>query len=132
MNNKITKQELLEKYPKMFKDGNTTMGWGLEVPISWLPIINELCDSLQNRGWLGSGCPHTRPQVVVDQVKTKFGQLRFYFHLKNTDDEWEKTSTEEERIQFYRNYYQYCQGMIDFADNILYNMENENGKRKDS
>jgi hypothetical protein len=128
----MIEKEIFEKYPKMFPNSSTTMGLGLEVPLSWLPTINELCNALQNRGWTWGGGPRSRPQVIADQIKTKFGQLRFYFHLENTDETWEEQVTEEERKEAFRKYYDYYQGMIDFADNMLYNMEYENGKPKDN
>jgi hypothetical protein len=124
----MTKQEILEKYPDMFPNGNTSMGWGLEVPEHWIPIIGELCDALQNRGWLLPGGPSKRPQVIADQVKTKVGQLRFYFKLKNVDEEWEKDASKEEQDLFYDKHYQYCRGMVDLAENMIYNMEKENAK----
>ena len=91
----ITEQEIYEKYPKIFGDRTkpmteTCMCWGLEVPRSWLPIIDELCDAMTT-------CTYTMgvrdyddviqfPQVVADQVKEKFNSLRFYYHLEYSQE----------------------------------------------
>jgi hypothetical protein len=71
-----------ERFPKMFKDqpyGGFACGEG------WWKIIEELCGQIQhhadhkNRQFnefnRGQGCP----QVVVRQIKEKFGGLRFYY-----------------------------------------------------
>lgn len=136
----ITEKEILDKFPEMFRGyhdekstiQNSCMAWGLEVPDSWLPVVNELCDSLQHRGWTFSGGPRSRPQVIAEQVKTKFGQLRFYFRFEHTDKEWVEKATNEQIRAIGQKYHDYYQGMIDMADNILYNMEYENGKRKNN
>jgi len=84
----ITQQEIFKKYPEMFKLKDKSiqescMAWGLEVPREWLPIIDELCQCLHG-GWIFDAVD--KPQVVADQVKSKFGQLRFYYHLEFKDD----------------------------------------------
>jgi hypothetical protein len=70
-------KRLTEKYPLMFSQpyGGVACGEG------WWPIIEELCSSIQghinwrNRQLVGPGIP----QVVVSQIKEKFGGLRFYY-----------------------------------------------------
>lgn len=69
------------KYPKMFAEpyGGFAIGPG------WWKIIEVLCANIQSRiDWQnmqkekfnrGNGCP----QVVVRQIKEKFGGLRFYY-----------------------------------------------------
>lgn len=74
--------ERMEKsYPKMFqgKYGGFAVGKG------WYPILETLCSNIQSRiDWAneqkekysrGDGCE----QVVVEQIKEKFGGLRFYY-----------------------------------------------------
>lgn len=126
----MTQQEIFDKFPEMFKERHldktqSCMYWGLEVPDSWLPTIYELCDALQNRGWTFGGGPISRPQVIAEQVKTKFGHLRFYFRFEHTDTEWIENATEEQIREINRKYHDYYQGMVDMADNMLYNMEYE-------
>jgi len=79
MKRKLDKQ-LCAKYPKLFRDRNapineTCMYWGgFECGDGWYNIINQLCGNIQNHiDW-----KHI-PQVVVTQVKEKFGTLRFYY-----------------------------------------------------
>lgn len=74
--------ERMEKsYPKMFanKYGGFAVGKG------WYPILEVLCANIQQHiEWAneqrekfgrGEGCP----QVIVEQIKEKFGGLRFYY-----------------------------------------------------
>ena len=70
-----------ETYPKMFanKYGGFAVGEG------WWPILEALCANIQQHiDWRvkqGKDCP----QVVVEQIKEKFGGLRFYY--QGGDDE---------------------------------------------
>jgi hypothetical protein len=116
----ITKKELLSKYPKIFKNATqpksvSCMAQGLSVPDRWLPILDQLCNSMQNDGRF--------PQVVADQVKSKFNHLRFYFHL-----EWEGESEYMTRYALgrteYALYAKYYAGMVDMAASMIYNLEN--------
>lgn len=71
-----------ETYPKMFGHGRYG---GFAVGPGWWPIIEELCRQIQSHvDWKqeqkekynrGEGCE----QVVVAQIKEKFGGLRFYY-----------------------------------------------------
>jgi hypothetical protein len=78
---------LCKTYPKLFvnrhADKRTTcMCWGFDIGDGWGWIINNLCAAIQTR------IDNTRPkpqQVIVDQVKEKFGTLHLYFH--GGDDE---------------------------------------------
>lgn len=65
-------ENLHSKYPAMFskKYGGIAVGEG------WWPMIEVLCSIIQ------SHIDHSKgkcPQVVVEQVKEKFGTLRFYY-----------------------------------------------------
>jgi hypothetical protein len=73
---------LCKAYPKLFADRHksmkeTCMCWGFDCGDGWFWIIHNLCAAIQNR--IDNAHPHP-PQVVVDQVKEKYGTLRFYFH----------------------------------------------------
>lgn len=93
-------QVLVEKYPKIFhvRKGTETMPFamfGIECDDGWFNIINTLCYQIQSYlDWqekttqriiekdLADG--HTTltehiPQVVVTQIKEKYGTLRFYY-----------------------------------------------------
>jgi hypothetical protein len=74
--------KLCEKYPKLFADRHkspqeTCMCWGFECGDGWYWLIDSLCSALQSR--IDNTTPKP-PQVVVDQVKEKYGRLCFYHH----------------------------------------------------
>ena len=75
---------LCQKYPKMFVNRNksmqeTCMYWGFECSDGWFDLIDELFSSIQSYIDNNSRAPdRIIPQVTVDQVKEKFGTLRFY------------------------------------------------------
>ena len=94
---------LCEKYPKMMVNRNkdmkeTCMCWGFECGDGWFNILDQLMGNIQHhidwkekqRDWairFNSTAapedlrpvPDTIPQVTLDQVKEKFGTLRFYY-----------------------------------------------------
>jgi hypothetical protein len=76
-------QKLCERYPKIFANRNgdmreTCMYWGFECGDGWYDLIDELCGTIQN--YIDNNSSETRPipQLVAEQVKEKFGTLRFY------------------------------------------------------
>jgi len=96
-------QQLCEKYPLIFADRykdmtETAMCWGFDHGDGWYQIIDSLCGQIQhhidwshkNHKWsLEWNQEHPDdqrpvrepvPQVVADQIKEKFGTLRFYYH----------------------------------------------------
>lgn len=68
-------KKMTEKFPKMYggKYGGFSTGKG------WWPMIERLSEVIQNHvehaQRQGADCP----QVIVEQVKEKFGTLRFYY-----------------------------------------------------
>lgn len=89
---KITLNELIEKYPKIFQDypGNPgRVNW--DCPDGWLPIIDILCSTIQKyvdntRTYVEHVEEHP-VQVTCSQMKEKFGSLRFY--TNGNDDQVE-------------------------------------------
>jgi hypothetical protein len=87
-------KEMREKYPKIFSQpfGGFAVGPG------WWPIIEDLCGQIDSyTKWRNNTreallkdnpydhpIPEAIPQVVVCQIKEKFGGLRFYYD--NGDD----------------------------------------------
>jgi hypothetical protein len=68
--------ERLEKsYPKMYggQYGGFAIGKG------WWPIIESLSANIQQHIEFANSKEQVCPQVVVEQVKEKFGGLRFYY-----------------------------------------------------
>jgi hypothetical protein len=95
-------QLLCEKYPKMMINRNkpmqeTCMCWGFECGNGWYNILNQLMGNIQHHidwkekqhNWAIEWnkkhsdelreVPELVPQVTLDQVKEKFGTLRFYY-----------------------------------------------------
>jgi len=77
-------ETLCKKYPKLFVNidtdmTTTAMCWGFECGDGWYNIINTLCANIQSHiDWKNKN-EVVVPQVTVDQVKEKFGGLRFYY-----------------------------------------------------
>ena len=89
--------QLVEKYPKIFEVSEEQRllpfpMFGIECGNGWYNILDALCFQIQEhinwankqRNFLLENNPHNLripdevPQVVVEQVKEKFGTLRFY------------------------------------------------------
>jgi hypothetical protein len=71
-------KQMEERFPKMFANpyGGFCVGEG------WWPIIETLCANIQSHTDWWNKNRETRPvveQVVVEQIKEKFGGLRFYY-----------------------------------------------------
>ena len=82
------KQELDEYlckvYPKMMVNRNlhmteTAMCWGFECGDGWFQILNQLMGNIQHHIDWKNRKGEVVPQVTLDQVKEKFGTLRFYY-----------------------------------------------------
>ena len=88
---------LCSRYPKIFVNRHadmttTAMCWGFDCGDGWFDILNQLCVNIQEHiDWRNSTrerllqdnphkikIPDEVQQVVADQVKEKFGTLRFY------------------------------------------------------
>jgi hypothetical protein len=75
---------LCEKYPKMMVNRNkdmkeTCMCWGFECGDGWYNILDLLMGSIQHHIDWKNRKGEVVPQVTLDQVKEKFGTLRFYY-----------------------------------------------------
>lgn len=73
--------KLVEKYPKILKDYGgdemvTCMHWGFSHNGGWYNLLAVGMEKIQRYCDL-AGC-----QLVADQVKEKFGDLRFYYHTE--------------------------------------------------
>jgi hypothetical protein len=78
--NEMLDKKLCEKYPKIFVNRNasaqtTAMCWGFAHGDGWYDIVNNLCGCIQHH----IDSTDSVPQVVAQQVKEKFGTLRFYY-----------------------------------------------------
>ena len=75
---------LCKVYPKMMVNRNapmteTCMCWGFECGDGWFPILNQLMGNIQHHIDWKNRTEEVVPQVVLQQVKEKFGTLRFYY-----------------------------------------------------
>lgn len=68
-------QRMEAAYPKMF---SSPYG-GFAVSPGWWPIIESLCANIQHHLDWKNRESTVVPQVVVAQIKEKFGGLRFYY-----------------------------------------------------
>lgn len=64
-----------ERFPKMFA---RSYG-GFAVGSGWYPILEKLCANIQSHIDWKEKQGNAVPQVVVAQIKEKFGGLRFYY-----------------------------------------------------
>jgi len=140
-------QKLFAKYPKIFRDANKSpqescMAFGLEVGDGWYDLIDVLCEALtytyttsievdeEDGKRLGIE-PYTYkdgkiiyffkvnpPQVVADQVKQKFGTLRFYYHLEYDEGNTSLVETKKypKLDAINKRYADYFDGIVHFAD----------------
>jgi hypothetical protein len=79
---------LVTTYPKLYQDRykdmiQTCMCWGFECRDGWFDLIKKTSEKLELLNNSGVGFT-----VVADQVKEKFGTLRFYYHLKYDEGEF--------------------------------------------
>lgn len=105
--NKILEKYFVKTYPKIFRDmygdpKKTCMAWGIETQNGWFILLDTLCYRIQqhidwHNKFLREG-EQPIPQLIAQQVKEKFGQLRFYHEGGD----------------------EYCQGLLDFAEDMSY------------
>jgi hypothetical protein len=70
----MTEQEMQEYFPKVFPKIFSGKYGGIAVGPGWFDLLNSACQLIQSHlDWK----PDV-PQVVAQQVKEKFGGLRFY------------------------------------------------------
>ena len=83
MNEKLD-ELLCQRYPKMMVNREksmmeTCMCWGFECGDGWFNILDQLMGNIQHHiDWKNKN-DEVVHQVTLDQVKEKFGTLRFYY-----------------------------------------------------
>ena len=75
---------LCEKYPKMMVNRDkpmqeTCMCWGFDCGDGWFNILDQLMGNIQHHIDWKNKKEEVVAQVTLDQVKEKFGTLRFYY-----------------------------------------------------
>ena len=122
-------QQLFDKYPKIFGDRTkpmtqTCMCWGLEIPDSWSFIIDALCNAIDHPYSTcvevgGQLLHHDCPQVIADQVKSKFAGLRFYAHTEDTPQIAAIREKDNEKAnQIHAEFNRYLDGAIGVAESL--------------
>lgn len=83
--------KLVNDFPTIFKfykgdPRETCMAWGMSCGDGWFDLIYDMCDRVDQL------CKtHSKDvEVIADQVKEKFGGLRFYYHVKRKPSLFEK------------------------------------------
>jgi len=140
-------KQLCEKYPDIFANryespDKSCLSFGLEVGDGWYNLIDVLCEALtysfttsvqidEEDGKRLGVKPYTDkdgsamyffhvepPQVVADQVKEKFGSLRFYYHLVYAKDNISLLETKKypDLESVNKRYADYFSGVVHFAD----------------
>ena len=78
----------MERFPILFQNKDkpmteTCMCFGIECPKGWYYILEQLCNELEysNLDYVAKW----GMAIVAEQVKEKFGTLRFYFDVRNVD-----------------------------------------------
>jgi hypothetical protein len=82
--------ELVKKYPKILKNFggdpmHTCMAFGIEVESGWYKLLDECMEKLQYFCDLCFYKSGRQVQVVADQIKEKYGDLRFYVSVYDAD-----------------------------------------------
>lgn len=78
-------QALIQQYPILYQDYSkdmteTCMCWGFECGNGWYDLINDLSKKIEGINNFNLGF-----KIIADQVKEKYGTLRFYYHTE-TDE----------------------------------------------
>jgi len=126
--NKNLQQQLFQKYPKIFSrrtlsKKETAMCYGIACGDGWYQLIDCLCEKINEtirtkniayenylsrqdeddseeevtRSW----GYEKHPDVKADQVKSKFGCLRFYLHSYNVSSEIKGAISMAEKMSLY-------------------------------
>ena len=113
----------MERFPILFQDSKksmteTCMCWGIECPIGWFHILEQLCTVLEFHNM--EFVKNYRIAIVADQVKEKFGTLRFYYTIRDVDktgiavsSDFELSPEKENQLRIAKDYLEML------ADNII-------------
>ena len=81
-------EDFMSRFPILFQHRKlsmqeTCMCWGIEAPLGWYHILDQLCTVLEFHNMEFKD--KYGIAIVADQVKEKFGTLRFYYTIRNVD-----------------------------------------------
>lgn len=107
---KVLEKYFIDTYPKIFRDmygpmETTCMHWGIATGAGWFRLLNTLCFRIQEHiNWESTRLKKSGlipvPQLVADQIKEKFGSLRFYYQGGD----------------------EYCNGLVQMAEDMSFHI----------
>ena len=92
---------LLKNYPIIFKEyggdmRDTCMAWGMECGNGWFRLLDDMCYDLTHT--IGE----QDVKVIANQVKEKFGGLRFYYTILRKQSLFDKINWKIREFMFGR------------------------------
>ena len=86
--------KLKARYPELLKnlDGDASStplaAWGIECPDGWYRLLDMLCRTVSKEAaWINEKHPELGFKVAAEQIKEKFGTMRFYYSLDLHSDQ---------------------------------------------
>lgn len=131
ISDKIKEKEydgFMERFPILFQnkdkpESESCMSFGIECPIGWYHILDRLCTELEYSNL--ESVQKWGVAIVADQVKEKYGTLRFYFNIHNVDEsgkvdfEHDNDKLDESTNNIvYEHLYMFAQNLIDEAEHM--------------
>ena len=113
-------EKMMKQYPILFKQRTaseieTCMCWGIQADYGWYKPLNKLCSYLEELNNIYYDKYKIR--IQADQVKSKYGELRFYYSI--VDDMFiKKGKTSETR-------YFICNMLDDITDALIERCEKD-------
>ena len=125
-------QKLIKKYPVIFRDAGKSemescMAFGCECNDGWYDILDSMCEALTYTYTTGiyvngESVVLDAPQVVAEQIKEKFGTLRFYYRLEYPQayldllKKYEGTDSQRTIENWADDYRNYFSGIVHYAE----------------
>jgi hypothetical protein len=75
----MTSEEMQDYFPKVYPKMFVGKYGGVACGAGWFYILDKLCANIQNHIDWKNKSEVVVPQVTIDQIKEKFGCLRFYY-----------------------------------------------------
>ena len=112
--------DLVKSHPQIFRDykgdaTKTCMAWGMACGDGWYYLLHSLCKDLDK-----IAVKHNIV-IIADQVKEKFGGLRFYYHIEGLEDDvFDKIRNKFQDFMFKRLWGVQYNKIIDFKKEYLF------------
>ena len=134
---RMLQDQLYVKYPKIFVNKDRSMResclyFGLECGDGWYDILDHLCAALSyvySTGfYIGDEYVSVEPpQVVADQIKEKFAELRVYYHLEYPESFNEQCKAYPDAQKIMDSYHDYFSGIVYMAESMSERICEETG-----